>query len=209
VRLLFLFPLLLAASAEAAELHADGAVDTRIGLSSKWDVVLHNRARVRAKQNDWYDVSLIPIFRYQTRENLQLYGGAFFTWYEFPSGRRNVVRPMAGVEPSIRRGSVTLASRTGFERFLDIDGPDYNRYRQRFRVARRGSWTPYASIELFFTHDGLGTTRYGAGARRDIGRRNGIEFFYWYEARDFAGRGVRHVLSTTLHFNFKGLAPDF
>jgi len=211
MRLIILLPLLLAPAVRAAELHADGAVDMRIGLGRKWDVVLHNRARVRAASNDWYDVSLVPIFRYQARPNLQLSGGTFATWLDVPAvGWRHTIRPFAGMEPSLRQGSLTVASRTGYERFLVLGGSDFNRYRQRFRIiGNRSSWTPYANIEFLLTNDGLSSTRYGAGARKDIGPHSGVEFSYWYEASGLAGTGVRHMISATLHVRFKGLAPDF
>jgi hypothetical protein len=205
--LLFLF--LFSLTVSATELHGDGAVDTHIRLNRKWDVVLHSRARVRVTQDDWYDISLVPIFTYQAHRNVQFSTGTFFTRTETKSRWRNVARPFVAVEPSIRKGRVTLASRTGYERFVVFNGADYNRYRQRFRVVGNGSWKPYASTEFFLTNAGLATTRYGVGVRKDIGKHDGIEFFYWYEARDLAGTGVRHVLSVTLHLRFAGLAPDF
>ncbi len=196
----------------ATQLQADGAIDTRFGLSERWDVVLHNRARVKAVRNEWFDVSLVPTFRYRAHPRVQLFGGAFFTWYDYGyEDRTKVARPFAGVEPTIlQAGKVSVLSRTTYERFFVGDQrSDYNRYRQRFRVLARGKWSPYANLEFFFLDDGIATTRYGVGVRRDLGKRDGVEVGYWYEAADVAGRGVRHMINATFHLNFKGLAPDF
>lgn len=194
----------------AAELHADGAVDTRIGLGTRWDVIVHNRARVVAKTGDWYDVSLIPILRYQVHPRVTVFGGSFFTWCDFPNtGWRRVDRPFIGVEPAIFKGErFMLTSRTGYERFMVHDGPDYNRCRQRVRITGNGKWSPYASIEFFFTNQGFATTRYGTGVRRDLGRHDGIEFFYWYETGKITEGGIRHMISVTFHLRFKGFAPN-
>lgn len=200
------------AAVDGAEVHAEAAFDTRIGLSRRSDIVLHNRARVRASSGNWYDVSLIPIYRYKVNNNLMLFGGSFFTWIRpanSEASRALVVRPFGGVEPSLHWERWSLAARSGYERFLAIDGPDYNRYRQRFRIIRRNGWTPYGNIELFWLNSGHSTTRYGAGFRRDFGKRDGIEFTYWYETRIFTGGGIRHVFAVTFHLNFKGLAPDW
>ena len=203
----FLLLILVASTTWGAELQADAAVDLRVFLSRNWDLLIHNRARVQAAESHWYDVSVIPILRYKARPNLQLYGGAFLTRYDFPAaGWRTVYRPVVGVEPSLRCGRVTLASRTGYERFLVTRGTDFNRYRERIRVSGSGPWAPYASVEAFFTSHGWATTRYGAGLHHDIDKHCGIEFFYWYEAREFAGAGTRHMLSTTLYFNLR--TPD-
>jgi hypothetical protein len=212
-RLLFLLSLvLLPGAAAGADLHADGSIDTRIGLSSKWDVVVRTRARVVAKDNYWYDVSINPVFRYKAHPRVTLYAGAFFTWYDFPSrGWTNIYRPLVGVEPTlIKRKRLTLTSRTGFERFLETGQlGDFNRYRQRFRIQGTGKWIPYANVESFFLNSGVLSTRYGGGVRRDLHGNTGIEISYFYEARDFTGPGVRHMISTTLLLNFKGLAPRF
>ncbi len=205
-----LFGCLLAGPLQSAELHNDVAFDTRIGLSRKWDVVLHNRARVVTARNEWYDISAVPTFRYQAHPRAQLFGGAFVTRTDFADGAAPVVRPFAGVEPVlIEADSLTVSSRTGYERFIAFERhPDFNRYRQRFRIRGDSKWTPYANVEFFFLNDGLDTTRYGVGFRRDLSERNGIEIGYWYEASDLTGRGIRHMITTTFHLNFKGLAPD-
>jgi hypothetical protein len=201
--------LLAAASGRAGELQTDGAVDFRIGLGRRWDVLVHNRARVRATQNDWYDVSLIPIFRYQWRRNVQLGAGAFFSWFEYPNNNwQRHVRPVFYLEPSFRWSQATFALRTQYERFLITNRPDCNRYRQRFRVSNGRTWAPYGSIEFFFTNHGYATTRYGAGVRRNLGKRNAIEWGYWYETRRLHDYGMRHMIHTTFTINFQGFAPD-
>lgn len=208
VRLLPLF-LLLPMSAAAAELQSDGAVDFRIGLSRRWDVLVHNRARVRSTSNDWYDVSIIPIFRYQWRPKVQLAAGAFISWFEYPNNDwQRHFRPIVAIEPTVLRKPVTLALRTQYERFMITERPDYNRYRQRFRVSRGRQWSPYASIEFFFTDHGYATTRYGTGLRRNINKRDSVEFGYWYETRRLNDYGIRHMFYTTFIFNFQGFAPD-
>lgn len=199
--------LLLPARSRPAELQADGAIDARIGLNRRWDVLVHNRSRVRAKQNDWYDVSTIPIFRYQAYGNIQISAGAFLSRFEYKDGWKNVCRPIVAVEPSWNRERLTLAIRSAYERFMILRGADYNRYRQRVRLIRNAAWSPYAGAEAFFTNQGWATTRYGTGVKRNFGKRDSIEFGYWYEAKSFAGAGVRHMFVTTFTVNFQGFAP--
>lgn len=204
-----LVSLLFAISVQAAELQAEGAVDTRIGLSRRWDVVLHNRARMLATEGDWFDVSLIPIFRYRAHRKVTVLAGHFFTWYDFgESGWSNVYRPFGGAEFTQRYKRINLASRTLVERFFVTGGRDRNRYRQRFRLTANGSWAPYGSVEFFFDNNGFLTTRYGTGIRKNLSERDGIEFGYWYEAGKLADRGIRHMVVATFHLNFKGFAPD-
>ena len=208
-RRLLLALMLLAGPASAAELQAEGAVDTRIGLSRRWDVILHNRARVKATENHWFDVSLVPIVRFQAHPNVTVMAGHFLTRQDSPeTGWKNVYRPFGGLEAVLRREPFDLASRTLFERFCVIGGRDSNRYRHRFRLIGNGTMTPYASIEFFFSNDGFLNTRYGAGVRKNLHGRHGIEFGYWYETRKLVEGGIRHMIVTTFHFNFKGLAPD-
>ena len=201
--------LLLVTKTRAAEIQADGAIDTRIGLARKWDVLVHNRSRVRAKQNDWYDISIIPLFRFQATDTVQLIAGAFLSRLEYPDGWKNVGRPFLAVEPRlIRKERFAVSSRSAYERFFIFRGADYNRYRQRFRVTRDGLWAPYASAEGFYTNHGWATTRYGAGLKRNLGKRDSIEFGYWYETKRFIGPGARHMFLTTFTVNFQGFAPD-
>jgi hypothetical protein len=201
--------LLAGTAAFAGELQSDGALDFRVGLSSRWDVLVHNRARVRAAQNDWYDVSIIPIFRYQWRRNVQVGAGAFFTWYEYPNNDwQRHVRPVLSIEPSFRWSKAVFTLRTQYERFLITNRADYNRYRQRFRASAGNSWAPYGSVELFFTNHGHATTRYGGGLRRKLGKRDAIEWGYWYETRRLHDVGLRHMFYTTFSINFQGFAPD-
>lgn len=209
MRALAAFLLLAAAAAPGAELQSDGAIDFRIGLSSRWDVLVRNRARVRATQNDWYDVSLIPIFRYQWRRNVQLGAGAFFSWFEYPNNNwQRHVRPVLSIEPAFCWGKATFTARTQYERFLITNRADYNRYRQRFRASAGNTWAPYGSLEFFFTNQGYATTRYGAGLRRKLGKRDAIEWGYWYETRRLHDYGIRHMFYTTFSVNFQGFAPD-
>ena len=206
---LLLALLLFAGIVPAAELQAEGAIDTRVGLSRRWDVILHNRARVRATENHWFDVSLVPVFRYKAHRSVTIMGGSFFTWFDFPgSGWKNVYRPFFGPEMTLRHERFLVTSRTLAERFFTTGGADRNRYRQRFRLIGRGALTPYAGVEFFFDNDGFLTTRYSAGARKDLGKEHGLEFGYWYETRKLTEGGVRHMIVATFHFNFKGLAPD-
>lgn len=206
---LLAFVLLLARSGLPAELQSDGAIDVRVGLRQRWDVLVRNRARVRSASNDWYDVSIVPIFRYQWRPNIQLAAGAFFSWFEYPNNDwQRVFRPLVAIEPTLFRKPVTLALRTQYERYLITERADFNRYRQRFRVSRGRVWSPYGSIEFFFTNRGYATTRYGAGLRRNIQKRDSVEFGYWYESRKLLDHGIRHMVSMTFTFNFQGFAPD-
>jgi hypothetical protein len=64
-------------------------------------------------------------------------------------------------------------------------------------------------VESFFLNKGVLYTRYGGGVRRGLRGNMGIEFSYFYEARDFTGPGTRHMISTTLLLNFEGLTPRF
>lgn len=201
--------LLVSATAGAEELQTDGAMDFRVGLAQRWDVLVHNRARVRATQNDWYDVSLIPIFRYQWRPHVQLAAGAFFSWFEYPNNDwQRHVRPILAIEPSFARRHFDVTTRTQYERFMITQRGDYNRYRQRFRLSTGRHWAPYGSVEVFFTNEGYATTRYGAGLRRNLGRRDAIEFGYWYETQKLCDYGIRHMFYTTFTINFQGFAPD-
>jgi hypothetical protein len=203
----FFLLLALRAKAPGAAVQADGTVDTRVGLGYKWDIVIHNRARVRARQNDWYDFSSIPIVRYQAPHEVQLSGGAFFSRYEYMDGWKNVCRPIVAFEPSwgLPKG-LTLASRTAYERFMIYGGTDYNRYRQRLRLSWAGGWALYGGAEAFFTDHGYAITRYGGGVKRNLGKRDSIEFYYWYETRRLNGPGVRHMFATTFTVNFQGFA---
>ncbi len=202
--------LLLGCEVFATEPHAEAALDANIELGEKTDLILHNRARVRMETNEWYDISLIPFLSYKAHPNLTVFGGSFFTWFsETGSDHDNFIRPFGGVEPALHRESLSLAARTTYERFVGIGEPDFSRYRQRFRIIGNNSWTPYANVEFFWTGEGFASTRYGVGFRRDLGKRNGIEISYWYEARRLADGGLRQVVVLTYHLNFKGLAPDF
>lgn len=197
---------------EGTDLHHDFAFDTRVGLGAKWDVVLHNRARFVTATHDWYDASVIPIFRYQVHPRVRLYGGTYVTWADFGiSDWVRVTRPYAGVEPTVFQSErVSVTSRTGYDRIIASEGhPDFNRYRQRFRIRGHGKWSPYANVEFLFRNDGLSSTRYAIGFRRNLSRHNGLEIGYWYQRNDLTGPGIRHVIKTTFHLNFKGLAPDF
>ncbi|MCW5978891.1 MAG: DUF2490 domain-containing protein [Bryobacteraceae bacterium] len=208
MRLLRFVPLLLLATRVGAEVQADGAIDARIGLSRAWDVLVHNRARVKAAQNDWYDVSSVPIFRYQATRDVQFSAGAFLSRTEYKGGWKNVFRPTVSLERTWRGEHFALGARTGYERFFIFRGLDYNRYRERLRFSRNGRWSPYAGTEAFFTDHGWATTRWGCGVKRNLGRRDAIEFGYWYETKRFMGPGIRHMFVTTFSINFQGFAPQ-
>jgi len=208
-RCLLVALLLVRCTAPAAELQAEGAVDTRIGLGQRWDVILHNRARVHATTGEWFDVSLVPIFRYRAHPRVRVLAGHFFTGYDFEeSGWSREHRPFFGAEAALPREHFTLASRTLMERFFLPERSDFNRYRQRFRIIGRHSLTPYGNVEFFMDARGLRTVRYGTGVRKNLGKLHGIEFSYWYETAKLTGGGVRHVIVMTFHVNFRGLAPD-
>ena len=189
----------------AAEFHAEPSIALRYVFSGKWDLVVQSRARVVAKDNHWYDVAVYPTVRYQAHPRVRVLGGSYVGWVHFlEADHWRVYRLFGGVEPTVYDGEkVQLISRTVYERFL-IEGPlpDFNRYRQRFRLRWVNSWSPYISAEVFFRDKGVTKSRYGVGVRRAFVRKTSIDIAYWYEARKFSGAGIRHMLSLTWNVNF-------
>ena len=202
IRVLILFIVLPLAG---AEFHAEPSIALRYVFSNKWDIVVGGRARVVAGDNYWYDLSVYPFLRYQAHPRVRIYGGGFVTWVDVLDRRRSrLYRVSGGVEPTLYDGErVQLISRTGYERFF-LPGllPDFNRYRQRFRLRWVNRWSPYISAEVFFRNSGVSKSRYGVGARHRFVRRTSIDIAYWYEAVDLAGAGIRHMLALTWNVNF-------
>jgi len=201
-RVLILFIVLPLAG---AEFHAEPAIALRYVFSSKWDLIVRNRARVVTKDNNWYDLSVYPYVRYQAHPRVRISGGMYVTWADFlADSRTRSYRVFGAVEPTVYHGrKVWLLSRTRYERFLRTGGvADFNRYRQRLRLRWVNSWSPYISAEVFFRNDGVTKSRYGVGVRRAFVRKTSIDIVYWYEARELWGQGIRHMLSLTWNVNF-------
>jgi hypothetical protein len=107
-----------------------------------------------------------------------------------------------------RREGFTIATRSRFERFLISDPVgDFNQFRQRLSFHSNCKLFPFVYIEPFFRSDGLSKTRYGAGVRKRLPHKMGIELGYFYEAEDLAGAGFRHMIVTVLELNSADLTP--
>jgi len=203
--------LLIAASVgSAAGLHAEAGMTGAVGLSRNWDTMLYARGRVVAKNNDWYDVSLVPIFIYKPSPAVEFTGGSYFTSFDYGGGSGTAVyRPFVAVAPRLNRAKFGLSARSRFERFFITEGfRDFNRFRQRVRIQGSGDWGPHASVEFFFTAEGYTSSRYSAGIVRKLRGRHSVEVAYFYESSKLVDGGLRHMIQTIFHFNFKGLAPD-
>lgn len=200
-------PLLLS----GAEWQNEAAVNTGVGLSSRWQLTVYTRGRMVTGARQWNDVSIVPRLQYRFRPRMNILLGHFHTW---ALGRdeawHETDRPYAGVEFGLwRTRQWTLSHRTLWERFFVHGGPDWNRYRTQLQLyGQLRPYHPYASVEAFFDQHGSRTTRYRSGLRIDVGRHHGIEFGYWYERRKVAEPGLRHMLVVSVHLYFPGLAPD-
>lgn len=190
----------------AAEFQAEPAVAVRFRFNDRWDLMVLNRARVAASENDWFDVSVAPYVRYQARPRLRLEAGAYLSSIRSADGgRTRVYRPFLRIVPRLYSNEhVVLTTRSGFERFLVVGrDTDLNRFRQRLRLRWKGKWAPYVSTEVFFVRSGLLKSRFETGFQRSLPRGSSIKVSYRYDAADLFGAGLSHVVVTTFNLNFR------
>ncbi len=197
---------ILAFPLSAADFLAEGATVLHLRPAPRWEATLYTRGRYNFERQRWADLSVSPGVSYRIHPAVSLKGAFYFTSYEFFPGKRTMIyRPFAAVEPEVRMAALTLAARTRVERFFIAGGlPDFNRFRQRFRVSGHGAWAPYAFVEVYFTAHGFTRTRYAAGVVHRLYGAHEIEFSYYYERSRFTGQGLRHIVRTVVHLHFGG-----
>jgi hypothetical protein len=198
-------------SLPAAELETQHAAEVTSSLGGNWSGTLHFRMRTQPDRAGLYQARLGPIVQYKLTERTNLLAGYYFTNVQ-PGANASwstVHRVFGGGERQWHRtGRWIFDTRSVFERYYSKADPEFNRFRQRFRIQGTRPWAPYTAYEFFLDAEGRRGARYIAGVVAPAGAGVRMDFGYFYESRRIAQGGDRHMIMTVIYFRGPGRSTD-
>ncbi len=137
------------------------------------------------------------------RDGLSLWSGTYYHHIQAGVGEgqrfTNYYRYFGGLNYRIySKGVVQVDGRTAAERFVDLDGPDFTRFRHRVQLGFDKPVAPYVSGELFARTNTLLSHRATFGLRSNLTPEWSLLTGVVWENRSFNGQPTRCWLTVHL-----------
>ena len=152
---------------------------------------------------DAYSTRVGLLTEHRLRDGLSLWGGTYFHHIQSGVGKKqsfiNYFRYFGGLHYRIyRKGILEIDGRTAAERFVDLDGQDFTRFRHRVLVGFNKPVAPYFSGELFSRTNTLLSHRATFGLRSILNPQWSVLTGLVWENRSFNNQPTRYWLTVNL-----------
>ena len=152
---------------------------------------------------DAYSSRVGLLMEYRLRDGLSLWGGTYFHHIQSGAGQKqsfvNYFRYFGGFNYRLyHKGLLQIDGRTAAERFVDLDGQDFTRFRHRVLVGFNKPVAPYFSGELFSRTNTLLSHRATFGIRTNLKPEWSLLTGFIWENRSFNSQPTRYWLVLNL-----------
>lgn len=152
---------------------------------------------------DTYSSRVGFLMDHRLRDGLSLWSGTYFHHIQSGVGEKqrfiNYFRYFGGLNYRLyRKGILQIDGRTAAERFVDLDGQDFTRFRHRVLVGFNKRVAPYFSGELFTRTNTLLSHRATFGLRSNLNSQWILLTGLVWENRSFNNQPTRYWLTVNM-----------
>ncbi len=191
------------ASAQVPSFEGWGEVTATAWRNDRTELNFNFQHRNYPSLLDTYSSRVGLLMDHRLRDGLSLWSGTYFHHIQSGVGENerftNYFRYFGGLNYRLyRKGILQIDGRTAAERFVDLDGKDFTRFRHRVLVGFNKPVAPYLSGELFSRTNALLSHRATFGLRTNFKPEWSLLTGFIWENRSFNSQPTRYWLVLNL-----------